>query len=234
MSLFVISDLHLSVACPEKAMDTFGARWTDYIHKIRASWNAVVGENDTVIVPGDISWAMNLEEAIPDLEFIHHLNGKKILMKGNHDFWWTSLKKMQDTVQKNGFDSISFLHNSAIEVENQWICGTRGWFQDEKSQVTVGETDYKKITQRELIRLGLSLKARPDDCVPLVMFHFPPVWNGWYFREMLDLLLECDVRQCYFGHIHGVYNVSPVQTFDQINFHFIAADYLNFVPHKIP
>ncbi len=234
MSVYVISDLHLSVACPEKAMDAFGHRWVQYIDKIQKGWNACVGPQDTVFVPGDISWAMTLEEAVSDLSFVDSaLNGKKILMKGNHDFWWTSLKKMNCALEEAGIRSISFLQNNAVSVEGKTFCGSRGWFQDEKSQVTVGNADFTKITARELIRLRLSLEQAAENSSPYVLFHFPPLWNGFYQRDIIDVLHQYNVSDCYFGHVHGQYNVPAVQTFESIRFHFVSADFLEFVPRKI-
>lgn len=242
MSIFVLADLHLSTdSKTNKSMEIFGARWQDYMTKIEKNWNAVVGENDTVIVPGDISWATRLEDAESDLRFLNSLNGKKLIGKGNHDFWWSTATKMYAFFEKNEISTISILHNNAYIVEDRIICGTRGWFPDENKQVTVGEVDYAKIVNREVVRLRLSLDAAKklqDDhfgecgeVLPITVFlHFPPVWGDFIMREFIDIFHEYGITECCFGHIHSAYNQPGRFDFEGINFTLVSSDFLNFHP----
>lgn len=234
MSLFSIADLHLSEGS-DKPMDIFGHRWTDHVNKLRERWSAVVNEDDTVVIPGDISWAMTLEEALPDFKFIESLPGKKIIGKGNHDFWWGTLSKMKKLFSENDIKSIEFLQNNAFEVENYIVCGTRGWYVEEKYQNTVGDVDYQKIVDREALRLRFSLneavKLRDVSGKQiLVFFHFPPVFGDFVCREIVDVLKEYGIKHCYFGHIHASYNIPKTTEFKGISMTIISADYLNFVP----
>ena len=245
MSVFTIADLHLSTnAATDKSMEVFGKRWTDYVQKLEKNWRAVVSDGDTVIIPGDISWALKLDEARCDLEFLNSLPGKKLIGKGNHDFWWATSKKMQAFFDECGFDTISILYNNAYIVENGIVCGTRGWFLEEGHQVAVGEVDYQKIVNRELIRLRLSLDAAKKlqagqllltgAELPITVFlHFPPVWLDFVCREFVDALHEYGVKSCYFGHIHGGYNVPRTFEFEDIAFSLVSSDFLNFSPQRI-
>jgi len=236
MSLFVIADLHLSEGKQtNKSMEVFGNRWLDYTSKLRKNWLLLVGENDSVIIPGDISWALTLEESYDDFLFLESLPGKKYIGKGNHDFWWNSTAKMTKFFNENNFASINILYNNAYCLENFIICGTRGWFIDEKQQNTVGEVDFNKMINREGIRLRLSLeegaKLSRETHLPIYAFlHFPPIWNGFICQNIIDLLEEYSVDTCYFGHIHGNYSSPQIQIYKGIKFIFCAADYLNFVP----
>lgn len=230
MSLFALSDTHLSLY-NDKPMDIFGNRWHNYTDKLEKGWKAVVTDNDTVVVAGDISWANSTQEAKQDLLFLDNLPGKKIISKGNHDFWWSTLAKLSTFFEENGIRSIELLHNNAFITENHVICGSRGWFNDEKSQPK--ETDYTKIVLREAGRLALSLSAG-DALDPtkekLVFLHFPPVYRGYVCREIIDVLKKHDVRKVYYGHIHGVYDLPSEVEYDGITFTITSADYLNFVP----
>ena len=242
MSIFVLSDLHLSTdSRTNKSMEVFGARWKDYIDKIEKNWNAVVGENDTVVVPGDISWATRLEDSESDLRFLNSLNGKKLIGKGNHDFWWSTATKMYAFFEEKGFSTISILYNNAYIVEGRIICGTRGWFPDESRQVTVGEVDHAKIVNREVTRLRLSLDAakklrderesETGERLPVTVFlHFPPVWADFIMREFIDIFHEYGIDNCYFGHIHSAYNQSGSFEFEGIKFTLTSSDFLNFHP----
>lgn len=240
MSIFSIADLHLSHGT-NKQMDVFGSRWIGYMAKIEKYWRAVVSENDFVIIPGDISWAISLKAAESDLMFIDKLPGKKLLGKGNHDYWWDSMTKMKNALSKWNITTIDFLHNNAFLVEDYIICGTRGWYIDEKQQNTPTDVDYKKILTREVLRLDMSLsdavKKRTDAEILdgckreiLVFLHFPPVFKNFLCREFIDKLKEYGIKHCYFGHIHGVYEVSRTTEFEGITFTQISADFLNFIP----
>ena len=234
MSLFVMADLHLSHSV-NKPMDIFGTRWTDYVTKIKKNWSSIVTDEDTVIIPGDITWAIDYDEAYEDFKFINELPGKKLLGKGNHDYWWGTLTKNRAFTQKYGFDTIDFLYNNAYKIEDYIVCGTRGWYVDEKLQSgNTKDVEYKKIVSREAQRLKLSLdeavKLRENDEQILVFFHFPPVFNTFVCDEFVEILLEYGIKNCYFGHIHGTYNVPRTLTYKGINFSLISSDFSNFIP----
>lgn len=245
MAIFVLSDLHLSTDLSmNKSMDVFGDRWRDYMTKIQKSWNSVVSDGDTVVVPGDISWATRLTEARADLDFLNKLNGMKLLGKGNHDFWWATASKMQKFFDENGFDTLKILYNNAYVVEDRIVCGTRGWFPDESRQVVVGDVDYQKIVNREVGRLKLSLdcakklqKAELDEngsSLPIDVFlHFPPVWSDFSMQEMLDTLSLYEINNVYFGHIHSAYNSPRAFKHQNMTFTLTSSDFLNFYPLKI-
>ncbi len=245
MSIFVLSDLHLSTdAKTNKSMEVFGSRWQDYISKIKKNWLAVVEEDDTVVIPGDISWAMKLEDAESDLRFIDSLPGKKLLGKGNHDFWWSTASKMYAFFEEKSFKSLSILYNNAYIIEDRIICGTRGWFPDESKQVTVGEVEHAKILNREAMRLRLSLdsaralqKKRQEEkqeALPISVFlHFPPVWGDFVIKEYIDILKEYGVKDCIFGHIHGAYSLPTKFNYEGIDFTLASSDFLNFYPLKL-
>ena len=240
MSIYVIGDLHLSTnRSTNKSMEVFGKRWQDYTEKLKKNWMAVVTDEDTVVIPGDISWAMNLEEALEDLRFIDALPGRKLIGKGNHDFWWTTQRKMNLFFEEHGIRSIHILNNNAYRVEDSILCGTRGWFLEAKQQVAVGDVDYTKIVNREVIRLRLSLDEavrlqkealeETGHCLPIAVFlHFPPVWLDFVCREFVDVLHEYEIKECYFGHIHGMYNVPRSFEFEGISFSLASSDFLNF------
>ena len=235
MSLFVMADLHLS-SDRSKSMEIFGPRWQDYMEKIQNNWNRIVSPEDTVIVPGDISWSLRLEDSLDDFRFLDALNGKKLIGKGNHDFWWSTHSKLRAFWEQNQISSVDILYNNAHRFDNCIVSGTRGWFVEENQQHTVGNVEHAKIVNREAIRLRLSLeeavRLRGDDKdLPIVVFlHFPPVWNDFVCREILNVLHEFEIKTCYFGHIHGAYYAPRTQSFEGIDFTICAADYLNFTP----
>ncbi|MBQ5801400.1 MAG: metallophosphoesterase [Clostridia bacterium] len=240
MSLFVIGDLHLStLESTNKSMEVFGRRWYDYTSKIEKNWRAVVENDDTVIIPGDISWSLTLEEAESDLKLIDSLPGKKIFLKGNHDFWWATLSKINAFFEKNEMSTISILQNNAYAVEDFIICGTRGWYQDEANDKSKMDNDYEKIVSREAIRLRMSLdeakklKEESPDKEIIAFMHFPPYWNGFECREFIDILKEYEVKRCYFGHIHGNYTAPAYTEYEGIELILVSADYLDFVPRLI-
>lgn len=239
MSLYVMADLHLS-SDRTKSMEVFGARWANYMEKIHDRWTATVKDTDTVIIPGDLSWGLRLEDTEADFRFLGALPGEKIIGKGNHDFWWSTQKKTEAFLDQIGVGSIRLLANNAFLREGILIAGTRGWFLDEEQQRTVGTVDYAKIVNREAIRLKLSLdaaKAMQNEQAPhapiCAFFHFPPIWGDFVCRELIDLLHTYDVHQCWFGHIHGAYSVPQTRVFEEIAFKNCAADYLNFTPAQL-
>lgn len=235
MAIFVIADLHLDIGNHQKSMEIFGNRWRDYEHKIQKNWMRLVADGDTVIVPGDISWALTLEEVLPDLKWIDALPGRKLLMKGNHDFWWSTAAKMTRFLEENSISRIDFLNNNAVEVEDYILAGSRGWFTDLSMQNGTQTVDYSKIVNREVIRLRMSLecakKLQAQSGKEIIaFFHFPPVWNEFCCEELIDVLLEYGIHRCYFGHIHSCYTVPSTFEFKQIRFQIISADYLDFIP----
>lgn len=238
MSLYVIADLHLDTQSNQKSMEVFGNRWRDYVQKIRNNWSRLVGPQDTVVIPGDISWGLNLEAAIPDLKWIDSLPGRKILLKGNHDFWWSTLSKMQSAFCENCINTIDILYNNAIEVESFILAGSRGWFTDRGMQSASQDVDYEKIIHREVVRLELSLKEaevlREKTGKEILLFlHFPPIWGDFRCEEILALLRQYKIQKCFFGHIHSNYSLSQSFEEDGIVFRLISADYLDFIPYFI-
>lgn len=236
MSLFVISDLHLSIGSnTNKPMEVFGGRWKDHKNKIEYNWRKVITDNDDVIIAGDISWALKLEESADDLKFIDSLPGTKYIAKGNHDFWWSTSSKMQQFFSENDIKTVKLLYNNAYRLDDVIVCGTRGWFTDKVQQNTVGDVEYEKIVNREVQRLKISLdKAvalREKDSTEIIVFmHFPPVFHDFICRELVDVLHQYGITRCYFGHIHGVYNISRCFTFEGIEMILTSADFLDFAP----
>jgi predicted phosphohydrolase len=231
MALYVISDTHLSFLS-DKPMGIFGARWQDHHVKLKERWEAVVNDGDTVVVPGDISWAMTLEEAKQDLLFLESLPGKKIISKGNHEYWWSTVSKIEKFFNENNIETIDLLHNNAYVYEGCAICGTRGWYSESNNPGNA--EDYKKIVAREVGRLKRSLDSVSDfSGERLVFLHFPPVFEGFVCREIIDLLHEYNVKRCYFGHIHGKYNIEKRFDFEGVEMRLISADFLNFIPYRI-
>ncbi len=235
MAIFVIADLHLDTKSNEKSMEVFGNRWKNYVNKLQKNWQAIVKDSDTVVVPGDISWALTLEAALYDLKWIDALPGKKILMKGNHDFWWSTASKMKKFFCENCINTIDILNNSAIEAEDYILAGSRGWFTDRSMQTASQDVDYAKIINREIIRLGMSLDAAHKLRIQtgkeiLTFLHFPPVWGDFRCEEILDLLKNHGIKRCYFGHIHSSYQLPSSFFEDDIRFQLISADYLDFIP----
>ena len=235
MAVFVLSDLHLSTnQNTDKSMEVFGNRWKDYMNRIKNNWNRLVTPDDTVIVNGDISWAMTLDEAKSDFDFLNSLNGTKIISKGNHDFWWSTVSKIEKFFEENEFNTIKLLHNNAHTVENFVICGSRGWYSDDKISSMPQNADYEKIVAREAARLKMSLnEANKLDCGErerLVFLHFPPVWSDFVCSELISVMKDFGVTRCYFGHIHGLYEIPSKFEYDGIIFVMTSADFLNFTP----
>ena len=230
MSLYCISDPHLSLSC-DKPMDVFGGAWQDYVSKLEQNWVRNVKAEDTVVIPGDISWGMNLKESLADFAFIDALPGKeKIILKGNHDYFWTSRSKMEEFFSQNGLTTLKILHNNYFPYEeNYGICGSRGWINES------GKTQDKKILDREAMRLETSIAACVEDKrEPIVFLHYPPLYAEEICREIYDVLKKYDIKKCFYGHIHGGgYRYAIDGLYDGIDFRLVACDYLEFVPHKI-
>lgn len=223
MSLFTISDLHLSLHS-DKSMEVFEG-WQDYVKRIQKNWNAVVGNDDTVVIPGDVSWAMKLEDTKKDFEFLNNLNGKKILVKGNHDYWWDTLTKMKAYLEKENFSTISFLYNNSYSADGFALCGTRGWMIEESG------TDSKFI-KREAARLKASLESAKQFQKPIVVFlHYPPVSAEQTCKEIVDVLNEYDVKRVYYGHIHGYSKLRAIEgEHENIKYKLVSCDSIDFTP----
>lgn len=225
MSLFAIADLHLSLGT-DKPMDVFEG-WQNYTERLQKNWRAVVGEEDTVVIAGDISWAMKLEDSENDFRFIHELPGRKLILKGNHDYWWSTKQKAENFFREKGFLDIEMVHNCAAAVGNRAVCGTRGWLYNAESP------QDKKIVNREVGRLNASLQdAAQKGLPPIVFLHYPPVYDGAECVEILDVLEKNHISDCYFGHIHGSLAAkrAPAGEYRGIRMHLISCDYLKFMP----
>ena len=228
MAIFAISDLHLSLN-GEKPMDVFGSRWDNYTDRMEEQWNRVVQDDDLVLIPGDISWAMYLEDTVKDFTYLNRLKGQKLLLRGNHDYWWTTLSKMEKFVEEQGFDSLHFLKNTAFLWGDTAICGTRGWTIPHPD--SAGED--KKIYDRERQRLLLSLEAAKSHNVKniLTVMHFPPVEREETSDGFLDIMEEYGVKECIFGHLHAsAHKSAPQGIIRGIKMRLVACDYLNFLP----
>lgn len=226
MAIFVIADLHLSLGAADKPMDVFEG-WQGYLPKLERNWRTLIAPEDTVVLPGDISWAMSLEDTREDFAFLNALPGKKIILKGNHDYWWTTLNKMNHFLEANGFDTLQILHNTAIQAEGVFLCGTRGWMSD------VQGPEDEKILNREIGRLRMSLEAAGEG-EKLAFLHYPPLYPGQMEGGLANLLKEFGVSRCFYGHLHGVSIRYAVQgEHDGVDYRLISADALKFCPYKI-
>lgn len=228
MSLFAIADLHLSLSV-NKPMDIFGDRWSNHVEKLTKNWNETVSEDDVVVIPGDISWAINFDEAKADFEYINKLNGTKIISKGNHDYWWSTLSKLNAFLAENNFDTIKFLHNNHYSYENYGICGTRGWINETSVPADA------KVLAREAQRLEVSIKsALNENLEPIVFMHYPPVFGNESNYDILDVMYKYNVKECYYGHLHGnAHKYAICGEREGINFNLIAADFVQFCPKKV-
>lgn len=225
--LYAIADTHLSFGV-NKPMDGFGG-WTNYVQRLSSNWNRLVTPEDTVVIAGDISWGMNFEEALPDFRFLHELPGRKLIMKGNHDYWWNTRRKMDAFFEENGLTTLQIVHNSAVDMGTVSVCGSRGWFFD------AGSDADQKVLSREVARVKMSIDAaRQYGNEPLVFLHYPPITGAARCEPILNLLKSEGIRRCYYGHLHGMAAKSAVQQeVEGIRFSLISADYLEFCPKFI-
>ena len=225
MSLFCIADLHLSLG-NDKPMDIFSG-WQDYTSRILNNWNSIVKDEDTGVVAGDISWAMKLEYCFNDFDFINNkLKGKKILLKGNHDYWWGTKRKIDSYLEENGFDKIKILFNNSYTVGNYNICGTRGW------NLEIDSKEDEKILNRELGRLKLSLDSVDNDKETIVFLHYPPLYGTQRCQEIFDILHNYNITKCYYGHLHGqkIIKYSYNGDYEGIKLKLISTDSVSFTP----
>lgn len=234
MSIYTIGDLHLSFN-EDKPMSVFGEMWEDYEIKIEKDWKDKVREDDLVVLPGDFSWSMYLKDTYKDFEFINNLPGKKLLLKGNHDYWWNTVTSMRNFIKENGFLNIDFIYNNSYEYDNYVIVGTRGW--------TLGEDEEsKKMINRESLRLELSIKDGIDkygtDKEFIAFMHYPPIQNQNIKEnsknEFINILNKYNIKRCYYGHLHASAIKDAIEgKFFDIEFKLVSADGLDFKLEKI-
>ena len=225
MALFAIGDLSLGA---DKPMDVFGGAWDGYVDKLRAGLS-IIGPEDTTVLCGDLSWGMELEAALPDFRFIAAIPGRKILLKGNHDYWWSTAKKFYAFCRQYELENMELLHNCCFFYGDLAICGTRGWFYEEDKD---GEHD-EKVFRRELGRLETSLKAA-GEAEKYCFLHYPPRYRGYECPELIALMERYGVRQCCYGHLHGGSHKLAVQGLHGgVDYRMVSADYLGFRPLRL-
>ncbi len=230
MALYAIADLHLSFGT-DKPMDDFPG-WRGYVDRLKANWLECISDKDTVVIAGDISWGMSLPQALEDFRFLQELPGRKLLLKGNHDYWWDTRRKMDRFLTENGLDTLTIVHNDCYDLsDGRAVCGTRGWFYDAEADAD------KKILMREIGRLQMSVNAaRQAGLKPIVFLHYPPVFAGVVCEEMLAALQELHVDCCYYGHIHGKGAIQKAfqGNYQGVSMRLISGDALQFCPIAIP
>ena len=227
MALYVIGDLHLSLT-GEKPMDVFGPLWENHVERTREGF-AGLHDDDVTVLAGDISWGMSLDGAAEDFAFIDALPGKKILLKGNHDYWWTTASKMKRFFADHGFTTLDILHNNCFFYGDYALCGTRGWFYEEDA----AGTHTGKMLAREALRLEASFQAAEGKPI-LCFLHYPPIYQGYQCPELLTLIDRYHAERCYYGHLHGVTHKRAFEGKRSFtDYSLISADYLGFVPKKV-
>ncbi len=222
MAIYSISDLHLGISA-DKPMDIFGPRWENYLELLKDNWQKTVEPDDLVLIPGDISWAMYIKEAEEDFRFLNDLNGIKLISKGNHDYWWETLNKLQQYVKDKGFSTIQFMHNTVYQHGSIAICAAKGYPDNGKT-----EEDHK-LYNREVMRLKLSLDMakKTDASVIFVMLHYPPTLSS----DFAKLMEEYGVSRCLYGHLHGASHKMALEgRYNGVEYTLVSADYLQFQP----
>ena len=236
MSVYIIGDLHLSFG-EDKPMSIFGQNWEGHSEKIKKDWIEKVKPQDTVILAGDFSWATYLEDTYEDFSYLNELPGKKILLKGNHDYWWTTVTSMKRYLEENKIESIDFLFNNSYEIESKIFVGTRGW-------TLLDSENSQKMIARESARLELSIKNAieqyGEDKEIIAIMHYPPISNSCmkneytYSSKFLDIMKKYNIKICYYGHLHGASHKDAIEgNVEGISFKLISADYLDFKLHEI-
>ena len=227
MALYAIGDLHLCLGTV-KPMDIFGGAWVGYMDKLKEGLS-VIGPDDTTVLLGDICWTLDLKDSAPDFAWINDIPGKKIILKGNHDYWWSTASKFYKFCDECGFSNQFILNNNYYEYNGYAICGTRGWFFEEERSCEHDE----KVFKRELIRLEASLRSA-GELPKLVFLHYPPKYKGYECEPILELLKQYDVRRCFYGHLHGPSHGLAIEgLWDGVDFKLVSADYLNFKPYLV-
>ena len=228
MAIYAIGDLHLSFTS-NKPMDIFGENWSNHADKLKLGFDEL-NPDDVCVICGDISWGMNLDECLEDFRFLDAFPGKKLLIKGNHDYWWDTVTKMKLFFDKHDLKSFNILHNNSFVFDDIAICGTRGWLIEDDSN----PEHYSKIVAREAARLRTSLSMAGDSCEKLCFFHYPPRFKNLVCSEIVDVMYEFGVKHCWYGHIHGSgHNYAVCGNVDGISFNMVSADYINFTPKKV-
>ena len=226
MALYAIGDLHLSLTA-NKSMEVFGEAWKNYVARIEESLSTLT-DDDTLVLAGDTSWGMSLEEAEADFRFLDRFPGRKMLVKGNHDYWWNTAAKLHRFFEEKGIRTLEILHNNCAFYGDYAICGTRGWFLEEDQK-----PHNAKVLNREVLRLEASLQAAGDRPI-LCFLHYPPLYQGYECPEILAVLVKYPVGTCCYGHLHGpVIKRRMEGRRGETDFSLISADYLGFVPKKI-
>ena len=227
MALYAIGDLHLCLG-KSKPMDIFGGAWVGYMDKLKQGVSQITDEDTTVLL-GDLSWAIDLTEATADFSWINEIPGRKIILKGNHDYWWSTAAKFYKFCEENHFSNMYVLNNNHYVYNDIAICGTRGWFYEEERSSPHDE----KVFKRELLRLEASLQAAGE--LPKVLFlHYPPRYKGYECQEILDIMKKYDVRKCYYGHLHGASRGLAMEgLWDGVEYKLVSADRLDFAPHRV-
>ena len=228
MAIYAIGDLHLSFGT-NKPMDIFGGNWENHYNKIKEDWLTKVKEEDTVLLLGDFSWAMYLEDTIQDFEYLCSMPGKKLMLKGNHDYWWTTINKMRNFLKEHNFVNIDFIQNNSYLVENKIICGARGWS-------TINNSENYKFLKRENLRLNLSLHdgvdKYGDDKDIIVCMHYPPFYKVSQVPEEIDFIKTMhnyNVKKCLYGHLHSDSHKEAVEgIIDGIDYKLLSCDYTEF------
>ncbi|MBQ9860341.1 MAG: metallophosphoesterase [Clostridia bacterium] len=225
MALFVIADTHLSLGA-DKSMAVFSG-WDDYVSRLETNWRSLVAPTDTVVIPGDVSWGISLQQATEDFRFLDSLPGQKLLLKGNHDYWWTTRRQMDLFLAEQGFESLRIVHNDAVVVDDAIaVCGSRGWFFDAE------EDADRKVLLREAGRLRTSIRAAKETGrEPVVFLHYPPLYGDQTCPEIIEVLQEEGIKRCYYGHVHSVgIRLAVEGLVDGIEYRLISADALRFCP----
>ncbi|MBQ7960877.1 MAG: metallophosphoesterase [Clostridia bacterium] len=230
MAIFALADLHLSFGT-DKPMDVFGAKWENYTEKIYENWQSIVSNDDLVLIPGDVSWATYISDAYKDFKFINELKGRKVIIKGNHDYWWTTLKKMEEFLADNSFDTIRILNNNAVAFEDAAICGTRGWSVQDNN-----DEDDERIIDREKKRLILTL----EEAIKLkkkrliVGIHYPPFDRHGEENGFLEIMRNYGVDICAYGHLHSYAHKNAVEgNLGGVELRLVSGDFVDFRPVKI-
>jgi len=228
LALYAIGDLHLSFGT-DKPMDVFGGGWVNYMEKIDAGFKNLKSD-DICVLCGDTSWGMYFEESLNDFLYIDSLPGKKILLKGNHDYWWNTVTKMKAFFIANGITSIDILHNNCFIYGDSAICGTRGWLYDDE----FNSEQNKKIMAREVLRLRASLMAADEKKEKICFFHYPPRFKNMICHDIISAMNEYDVKSCYYGHIHGEgHRHAERGMIEGIEYKMVSADFIDFIPQKV-
>ena len=237
MAIYALADLHLSLSIPGKTMEVFGSSWGEYISRVKDNWENTVTDADTVLIAGDISWSTYIDQAEEDFRFISELPGRKLLSRGNHDYWWTTMRKMEDYFASKGFNNLEFVRTNVVEADGCLISGTRGWMIETKESLE--GSDNRKIYEREKLRIKMCIdelvKADPShDKKHIMMIHYPPVTSRMDFTEFADMMAEGGIDYCVYGHLHGTAHKKAYEgDFKGMKLICSSADYVGFKPVRI-